>query len=275
MLFMLLTSAALAQNGRFDLRLRQTSADCADRTVTFALEIRASHPDSTFTIASANLRFSYPAAVLTNPELTTQDNYASGNYGLQQLVNQDGIVTLNINYIGPIAHPDTINVDTTWRSVSHVTFEVPEASTGCYTLTWQSTAFPGLEVYQLTGDPNGEELVTQGTMTSSTGCAFPKPTATISGTQNILEKEPALLKLEFTGSAPYSVTLSNGLTYTSSSNLQMIEVYPTGSTSYTISSIKDICAVGTSSGSATVWVKEPEPECKVLCVPISYKIVRN
>ncbi|WP_247234033.1 hypothetical protein [Telluribacter sp. SYSU D00476] len=268
------SATTMAQSGRFDLRLRQQSSDCATRKVVFALEVRASDADHTFTLASSNLRFSYPTAVLNNPVLSSQVSYATGNYGAQTFVNQDGIVTININYQGGV-HTDTINVNTTWRTVSQITFDIPQASTGCYSLNWNTTDFPSLEVYQLDGGPSNEVPATLGTASNATGCAFTVPTATLTGTQSVDKDEAAMLTIAYTGTAPWKVTLSNGNTYTSSNTMQMIEVYPTASTSYTITKVEDACSVGTSSGSAVVSIKDPGPTCRTLCAPISYRIIRN
>ncbi|GAB3167724.1 hypothetical protein GCM10027291_15110 [Telluribacter humicola] len=264
----------MAQNGRFDLRLRQQSSDCATRKVVFALEVKASDADHTFTLASSDLRFAYPTDVLTNPILSSQANYASGNYGSQTFVNQDGIITVNINYLGGV-HTDTINVNTSWRTVSHITFDVPQASTGCYTLTWNTTDFPSLNVYQLGSTPGSKVSATLGIASNATGCAFTAPTATLSGTQSVDKDESAMLTITLTGIAPWKVTLSNGNTYTSSNTMQMIEVYPTASTTYSITKVEDACSVGTVSGNVVISVKDPVPACQTLCAPISFKIVKN
>lgn len=268
------SAAVMAQGGRFDLRLRQQSSDCATRKVVFALEVRATDTDHAFTLASSTLRFAYPTAVLTNPVLSSQLSYASDNYAAQTFANQDGIVTVNINYQGGV-HADTINVTTTWRTVSYITFDVPQASTGCYSLSWNTTDLPRLEVYQLDSGSGNAVAATPGTAANATGCAFTAPTATLSGTQSVEKDEAAMLTIAYTGTGPWKVTLSNGNTYTSSNTMQMIEVYPTASTSYTITKVEDACSTGTASGSAVVSINNPAPVCRTLCAPVSYRIIRN
>ena len=79
------------------------------------------------------------------------------------------------------------------------------------------------------------------------------PSATISGTNTTInEGQSANLSLNFTGSAPWTYTLSDGTTGTTFTSPSNITVYPTASQTYTINSVNNLC--GTSGGSGSVGI---------------------
>jgi Concanavalin A-like lectin/glucanases superfamily len=80
------------------------------------------------------------------------------------------------------------------------------------------------------------------------------PTATVSGNSTINQGQSANISLAFTGAAPYTYTLSDGQTGTTSTNPLTILVSPLSTTTYTVTSIRNACGAGTSSGSGVVTV---------------------
>ncbi|MEY4540015.1 MAG: hypothetical protein RLZZ306_1772, partial [Bacteroidota bacterium] len=80
------------------------------------------------------------------------------------------------------------------------------------------------------------------------------PTVTVSGNSTINQGQSANISLAFTGTAPYSYTLSDGQTGTTSTNPLTISVSPLSTTTYTVTSLSNACGVGTSSGSGVVTV---------------------
>jgi Concanavalin A-like lectin/glucanases superfamily len=79
------------------------------------------------------------------------------------------------------------------------------------------------------------------------------PSATISGTSaTINEGQSSVLNLSFTGSSPWTYTLSDGTTGTTNSSPLSLTVYPTASQTYTINSVNNLC--GTSGGSGSVGI---------------------
>ncbi len=68
------------------------------------------------------------------------------------------------------------------------------------------------------------------------------------------EDQTALLSLIFTGIAPWSYTLSSGLSGTATSSPTNVIVSPTQTTTYTIQSLQNGCGTGTGSGTAIVTV---------------------
>jgi Concanavalin A-like lectin/glucanases superfamily len=81
-----------------------------------------------------------------------------------------------------------------------------------------------------------------------------KPTATISGTATINEGQSTNLTLNFTGTAPWTYAINNGASQITSTSPLTISVAPVVSTTYTITSLSNVCGVGTASGTAIVTV---------------------
>ena len=83
------------------------------------------------------------------------------------------------------------------------------------------------------------------------------PTATLAGDASICEGSSADLVTTLTGTQPWSVTWSDGVTSNNITSSPLIRTVSPGSTTvYTVTSVSDAvnCAVGTFSGSATVTV---------------------
>jgi len=77
------------------------------------------------------------------------------------------------------------------------------------------------------------------------------PTAVVSGGGTYCEGATTNITATFTGSAPFSVTWSDGVTGTTSSNTLTRSVGPSATTVYTLTSFTDAYCSGTRSGSAT------------------------
>lgn len=98
--------------------------------------------------------------------------------------------------------------------------------------------------------------------------------ATMTGDTTIVSGGTATLKVQFSGTGPWSVTLDNNAVYPSSTNPLFIQVSPTTTTTYTVSSATGTCGPGSFSGSVRVNVTTPPPVvCKPVCTPISYRII--
>lgn len=103
------------------------------------------------------------------------------------------------------------------------------------------------------------------TQTGSNGCESPRaeitvvikplPSATLSGGSNITQGQSAPLSIVFTGDAPWTYTLSNGVTLSTSQNPTTISVSPLDTTTYIITKVTNNCGEGTPAGSAVINVK--------------------
>jgi hypothetical protein len=85
---------------------------------------------------------------------------------------------------------------------------------------------------------------------------LPRPTASIAGTTSICPGSPVAVELSLSGSGPWSGTLSNGQSFTSSTAQTSITVNASTTQTLTISSLSDANCAATNglSGSATVTV---------------------
>ncbi len=84
-----------------------------------------------------------------------------------------------------------------------------------------------------------------------------RPTGTISGTQTICIGSTVVLSIAFTGTGPWSGTLSNGASFSGSTSPISVSVSPSSSTTYTIATLVDAnCTAnaGDKTGSAVVTV---------------------
>ncbi|RZK37281.1 MAG: hypothetical protein EOO90_25565, partial [Pedobacter sp.] len=81
-----------------------------------------------------------------------------------------------------------------------------------------------------------------------------KPKAVISGSDTINVGQSANLRINFIGSSPWTYRINNGTSQTTSTNPLTVSVFPTATTTYTITSLSNSCGAGTTSGSTTVVV---------------------
>ncbi|UBM59843.1 T9SS type A sorting domain-containing protein [Marinilongibacter aquaticus] len=88
------------------------------------------------------------------------------------------------------------------------------------------------------------------------------PTASISGSADVGIGNEALLKIDFTSSAPWQFTLSDGQVLSTDNNPEYIAVSPNESTIYTVTSVENTCGEGTTFGDAEIKIiilgNEPE-----------------
>ena len=116
------------------------------------------------------------------------------------------------------------------------------ASTTTYTLT--------------VTDANG---CTSNNAPSVTVTVDPKPTAAVSGSAAICPGGATLVQAVLTGTAPWTVTWSDGVTQSGvAASPATRSVSPAGTTTYTVTALSDAHCAGTASGSAAVVVN-PRP----------------
>jgi len=90
---------------------------------------------------------------------------------------------------------------------------------------------------------------------SATVTIKPTPTATVSGSANVYAGSLATISAALTGSAPWSLTWSDGVTQNGiMSSPATRNVWPSSTVTYTVTAISDANCTGASWGSATVSV---------------------
>ncbi len=85
----------------------------------------------------------------------------------------------------------------------------------------------------------------------------PLATAVISGDRAMLVGDSTQLNVTFTGELPANFTLSDGRAFLATSNPFILEVRPTKSTTYALKEVKNVCGLGSISGSAKITILEP------------------
>ncbi|MBL0316553.1 MAG: T9SS type A sorting domain-containing protein [Flavobacteriales bacterium] len=140
------------------------------------------------------------------------------------------------------------------------------ANFGSPTYSWSpATGLSATNVAAVTANPSTTQTYTV-TGTTATNCTttetvtvtvHPRPTGAISGTQSICDGSSANLSIAVTGTGPWSGTLSDGTTFSGSSNPIVVSVTPTSNTTYTIATLLDsecTAASGDKTGSAIVSI---------------------
>jgi gliding motility-associated-like protein len=149
----LLFSAAQtnAQKGQYDARFLTKTYDCANRTATIQLQVRAKDTAHTFNMGDANYRFEYDTRLIGRPRIVAQPNFSNlppandYNYSPQNLNGSTsgttrGLVSVNTFYSG--AANGAKRVDTAWMTVSEITFDVVKIDS-CFELFWHNdVTFP-------------------------------------------------------------------------------------------------------------------------------------
>jgi gliding motility-associated-like protein len=237
-------------------------------SVTFCTT--GTNPTPTLANPSMTGTFSGTGVVFTNPANGTIDLAGTGA----------GTYTITFTTTGPCPNTSsqTITIisgpDPSFTYTSPVcpsgTNPLPQLNPGAVSGTYSATP-TGLSLNSSTGEINltastpGTYTVTN-TIAASGGCSAvsqtatitisPAPTATISGGGSYCTGGTIpSITIQLTGTAPWSVGLSDGTTtQTLSINSSPYTYNPTGPGTYTITSVSDAGCSGTGSGSATVTV---------------------
>jgi gliding motility-associated-like protein len=141
---LILAAQANAQNALYDARFFTKTYDCANRTATILLQLRAKDTAHRFNMGDANYRFEYDPRLIARPRIVAQPNFSSQppasdlNYGLQNLNGSTagltrGLVSVNTFYSG--AANGAKLVDTAWMTVTEITFDVVNIA-NCFDLAW-------------------------------------------------------------------------------------------------------------------------------------------
>lgn len=154
--------------------------------------------------------------------------------------------TFNITFTGapPFNYAYTDGVSTYGPFVTSNTNEVINVSP---TTTTSYTVYSISDV-NCSGTKSGQADVTVNQL----------PTAAMVGTAFICDGSATNLRINFTGSAPYTYSYSDGTNtfgpFQTSNNPELISVQPSSTTSYSVTAVQDLNCTGSVSGNATVTV---------------------
>jgi gliding motility-associated-like protein len=150
---LLVNDGLFAQNGSFDVRFLLKNLQCADKTISVELQVKAHNAATNFVMGDANYRFEYNPRSIRNPRIAVQTAFSSqspardANYGAQNLngskfdsLNMKGIVSVNTFYTGGASSGQT--VPNNWTTVSEIQFDLINIDS-CFELKWHdNNTFP-------------------------------------------------------------------------------------------------------------------------------------
>ncbi|CAH0994320.1 hypothetical protein EMA8858_00429 [Emticicia aquatica] len=173
----------------------------------------------------------------------------SGTISGNQMINLGQTANLSLTFAGSPPWSAVVNGFTLSNiNLSPFTLSVAPSSTTVYTLSSVSNSC-------------GNNTTTS----SATVSVCSVSTATLSGSQYILAGQTANLSVSLTGISPWTVVM-NGQTYNNiTSSPFTIAVTPSVTTTYSLTSVSNVCGNGTVSGTPTVTI----------CVPPSAVITGN
>ncbi|MDF7813550.1 HYR domain-containing protein [Hymenobacter sp. YC55] len=172
-----------------------------------------------------------------------------------------GSATLSVALTGKAPWSVTYTNGTTQQTINNI-------STSSYTFTVRPTA--SSTTYSLT---SVSDAGCTGTVTgTATITVRATPTATLSGGGPVCLGGSATLRVALTGTAPWSVTYTNGTTLTTVTDITAspvsLPVRPTATSTYSLTAVSDANCPGTGSGTATVTINTPP----VVTVPANISV---
>jgi large repetitive protein len=189
----------------------------------------------------------------TNTAVVTVGASPTASFGSSQNIcaGQTAVIPVSLSGLGPwsISYSDGVSTQTiTGITTGNYGLQVTPVVSTTYTLT-----------SVIDGSCTGSIVNATITVTVSTGTA----TASLSGSASVCSGNFATLLLTLTGSSPWSVTYSNGVTNQTITGITtspyLFNVYPTVSTTYTPVTLSNACGIGTVSGNAFITVDTQAP----------------
>lgn len=200
-------------------------------------------PSSTTTYNITVLSNTCGSGTITNNATISVNQPVSATLSGNQTICNGSLANLTLTLTGTTPWTYTINngIGTTTTSANSLTIPVSPTTATDYKITALSN------------------ICGSGTYTNNAIVNVNQPvTANLSGNQTICDGSSGDLNLNFTGTAPYTYTIDNGIgTGTISTSPLVIQVSPATSTTYSITALSNACGVGTFSNNAVITVKQP------------------
>lgn len=219
-----------------------------------------------FVAATSPVSINVSPSVTTNYTLISVDDAnCTGTVSGNALVTVHQLPTAQISGSTTICDGDQANLNFTFNGVAPFTYSYTDGTNtyGPFVANSVNTSIPvsptnttsysliTIEDNHCTGTVSGNATIT----------VTPLPTATLSGTPEICFGQNAVITIDFTGTAPYEYSYTDGTNifgpFTTSSNPVNITVSPTVTTNYSLTStVLGAGCSGTTSGIATVTVNQ-------------------
>jgi len=217
-----------------------------------------------------------PAGAISNDSATLNTGpIAQTSYYSVKVTDDCGVAQSRTAVVTICDSPTaTVSGSTTIAPGGSATIQAALTGTAPWSITWSD----GLTLSGLTSSPASRTVTPAATATytvtsirdnycsgTSSGAATvtvscTAPTATVSGGASILPGGSANVQVALTGTAPWTLTWSDGLTTPNiNSSPYTRSVSPASTTTYSVTSVRDAYCNGTSSGSATVVVSLGSP----------------
>jgi hypothetical protein len=226
---------------------------------------------------------------VSSPYVFTVSPTSSTTYTIIQVSNgcrsETGTGSATVTVIQPCfaptdltATPSVAMASLAWSAVSGVTQYTLQTRPLGATL-WNTIASLTTTAYSLTGlsPQTAYEFQVQAQCSGGVSSSYSSPrsfttlcqlpSATLIGSKTITIGQVTALTVTLTGgTSPWSVTLSDGQSFTNlTGSVLVVTVWPTSSTAYTLSGVSnDGCGVGTASGTAVVTVTPCPPVTNLL-----------
>jgi hypothetical protein len=187
-------------------------------------------------------------------------------YAGKDLVTPAGVASFDTTtYLATGGTTDRPNVKIGYSSVLPITYSWTPTSTSLYSDAGATTLYTGGSL--ATGYAKPSTSTTYVVSANAGGCSKtasksiavnPRPTAVMSGTANICTGYSTNLSIALTGTGPWSITYTDGVTpvtVSATSSPKLISVSPSVATTYTVTALSDALCVAMPAdltGSATV-----------------------
>jgi len=152
--------------GQYDVRFDLNTLDCDGEQFLLNIDVRASAPDATFTIAEQNYRFSFNRAALVPGNTTISREGELSSFILDNGVlvalysehNLGGSLDTIISYNLELSGGEGVLVEGAWVNVGTLAFQVADID-ACLDMTWHdSTIFPPTFVSTFDGGSRQEVI---------------------------------------------------------------------------------------------------------------------
>jgi len=237
-----------------------STAICQGQTATVSIELTGTAPwsitysDGTTetTVSSSSNVYNFSASAGTYSLVAVEDANCSGEVAGSATISTLEAPTASISGGGNVCQGESgsLTIDLTGTAPWSITYSdgTTETTVSSSSNVYNFTASAGTYSLVAVEDANCSGEVA-GSATIST---LEAPTASISGGASVCQGESAQLTIDLSGTAPWSITYSDGTTETTVSSSSNIYSFTASAGTYSLVSVEDANCSGEVAGSATI-----------------------